>query len=305
VNTIRVVAVFLVISAVCAVGALASQDRTSAGGPQLDTYRNDNSEASFAGQMLENGQSYTITLTGTYSYWFASDWNAQGVCPGEHPENMPMFGSPGTTNGKVGDDAAWHFAGPNNFSDCDAVVDHPFVVSLDGGASRIEIEPYDLGTGPNPSHRYHYVVMGQGQQIIFYMEDSKSLDNYGIIHIAIEQSASPTPTPVRQTEKWGDNDCDGALAGNDVLRGIRAIVIPPHNPHIDGCPDMGATVQFVTFDAGGVAPEGSGPLIWGDVHCTGFLDPADPLAVLRYMTGLPDLPHDGFCPEVGRAVTFE
>ncbi|MEO8458156.1 MAG: hypothetical protein ABI559_10120 [Chloroflexota bacterium] len=272
---------------------------------ELDTYRADNTNAYVTGPQLTAGQHYTVTITGTYSYWFANDWESQGVCTGETPEDMPMFLTPGVTDGKVGDDAAWHFAGPKApLSDCDATVQHDFAVSLDGGNQIIRVPATDAGTEPNPGHVYHYDVVGQDQPVVFFVLDSKRIDNYGVLKITVEPAATPTPTPAPQTEQWGDNNCDGDVTTADVMRGFTYTLLPDKTDHIAGCPDMDQTLTVVSIGATSAEPQGAGHVNWGALLCTQATDPANELTLLRHIAGLPDVPHENLCPDTGITITF-
>jgi hypothetical protein len=108
------------------------------------------------------------------------------------------------------------------------------------------------------------------------------------------------------TAIWGDNDCSGIINVQDVLRNFIALLFPDRVEDIAGCPDMGATIVVPepTPEPDQVQIQGGGPVIWGDVHCTEQIDETDPMAVLYYIAGLPDLGHSGYCPEVGSAITF-
>jgi hypothetical protein len=119
------------------------------------------------------------------------------------------------------------------------------------------------------------------------------------------ETTSPSGTPaVEQTEIWGDNDCSGVITVADAIRDFLAILFPEDVEPITGCPEMGSTINAEEPPAAVALPQGGGPLIWGDVHCTESIEETDALAVLYYLAGLPDLGHSGFCPDVGTAVTF-
>ena len=245
---------------------------------QLDTYRANNSHPIVAtGPVLQNGQRYTITIVGSFSYWFASDWQTYGACNGSAPENMPVFPSPGTTNGLVGHDAAWHFAGPKGgLSDCSGTfprVTNPLGISLDGGSTTSDLVVDDPGTSPNPSHTYHYSVGGQGKTVVFSFDDSKTVDNYGILKFTIELAPFI----------WGDNDCLGGIApldslptllheaGNAALASEAGVAVTT-----GGCPKVGETLHTASF----------GDRIWGDLDCSGHFDAPDVLLVLRHVANL-------------------
>jgi hypothetical protein len=260
---------------------------------ELDTYRPDNSETSATGPVLEAGQQYAINIQGTYSYWFDFDWENRGVCRGV-PEDMPMFPSPGADNGPVGDDAAWSFASPNDLSDCDDPVpdDRSFDVSLDGGDNITEIDPINAGSGPNAEHSYDYVVTGEGEAIVFYVFDSKTEDNYGILKITIETIVTPTPTPAGEPRVWGDDNCSGEADPVDSLLTLR------HDAGLGAdtgdCPEMAEVVEVAL----------ASPHPWGDADCSGGVDPVDSLKLLRHDAGLPVDQEEG-CPEIGSQVLIQ
>lgn len=116
-------------------------------------------------------------------------------------------------------------------------------------------------------------------------------------------SATPTPTatPVHQTEKWGDNNCDGDIDLLDVDRGLRALALPETLEPISGCPDMGESIDFVE-----IHPASAGTLIWGDLYCINGLNGIDVLVLLHYIAGTETIPFTaGFCPEVDDEVVFD
>jgi hypothetical protein len=250
---------------------------------ELDTYRADNAPATTTGPVLENGRQYTIAITGTFSYWPASQWQNQGVCVGS-AEDMPMFPSPGTTNGKVGVDSGWHFAAPGDAGDCSS--SYPRIahveISLDGGATSAEYEAGDVGAAPNPSHVYHYALVGQGQAVVFSINDAKTTDNYGILKISIE------PAPLT----WGDNDCSGGIAALDALPTL-VHGFGPAGPVGNNCPAIGDSLDTAAF----------GTRVWGDLDCSGQFDAPDVLLILRYVAELPPANLQN-CPALGTTLAL-
>jgi hypothetical protein len=254
---------------------------------QLDTYRANNSHPIVAtGPVLQSGQPYTITIVGSFSYWFAVDWQTYGACNGSTPENMPVFPSPGTTNGKVGDDAAWHFAGPKGgLSDCSGpfpVAGSSLGISLNGGSTTSDLVVDDPGTAPDPSHTYHYSVVGQGKTVVFNFDDSKTVDNYGILKFTIE------PTPLT----WGDNNCLGGITALDALPTL--LHKSGLDPQGTSCPAIGQTLHTASF----------GDRIWGDLDCSGYFDAPDVLLILRYVAGLPPANLQD-CPALGIEIALQ
>ena len=253
---------------------------------QLDSYRADNTPATATGPVLANGQQYTITITGTFSYWPASQWVNHGVCVGS-AEDMPMFPSPGTTNGKVGVDSGWHFAAPGDAGDCSGTT-YPRIghieISLDGGVTNPEVGADDAGAAPNAGHVYHYAVVGQGQAVVVSINDAKTTDNYGILKISIEL-ATPLLT-------WGDNDCLGGIAALDALPTlVHGFGLAATSE--SSCPQIGQSLNTASF----------GTRIWGDLDCSGYFDAPDVLLILRYVANLPPANLQD-CPALGITVAL-
>jgi len=280
---------FIVVAVVllAAVGGSLRPGVSTAGATEvdLDTYRQNNSHPITAtGPTLDNGTTYVITVTGTWSYWFAQDWQTYGTCAGSAPDDMPMFPSPGTTNGLVGDDAAWHFAGPQGgLSDCGTPpVEGPSLeVSLDDGSTFDDLQVIDPGTAPNPSHTYHMLVIGQGQGIAFRFYDEKTVDNYGIVKFTVQ--------PFELT--WGDNDCSGQITPADALE--TALHMAGVDPVIQSCPAIGQTLPTASF----------GERTWGDLDCSGQFDAPDILLILEDAAGLPPANLQD-CPALGIIVAL-
>ena len=143
---------------------------------------------------LEQGQSYTVSISGTFSWWEARHWgvwtgsNASRVCGGR-ADRAPLYSSPGRTNGPVGNDAEFQFAYPYGSQGCDNSDPIPFPIrlfrfSLDGGNAFSWFEPIDRKY--NSAHFYQYSVVGRGHPIVFSFEDSYYPDNFGIFIITID-----------------------------------------------------------------------------------------------------------------------
>jgi hypothetical protein len=78
--TIRLALLVIVFMALV-VATDASRGAQAATEVQLDTYRANNSHPIVVtGPLLQNGQHYTITIVGSFSYWFANDWQTYGAC---------------------------------------------------------------------------------------------------------------------------------------------------------------------------------------------------------------------------------
>lgn len=284
----RAAAVVVALTMLAAV-TLTGHSQTAVAGAntvELDTFSATNqSPLDVTGPVLEDGRLYTITVTGTFSIWFAEDWDAHGPCDGAVGEDMPVFASPGTPNGPVSHDAAWFLGGPDFvFANCDEVPRQtdPIGISLDGGVNWDGMEVDDPGSAPDPEHTYHVTVTGQGAAVHFGIDDEKTEDNYGIIKFTVE------PTLV-----WGNSDCQGGTTPADVLTIAYAMAGLPMTP--GACPfPVGDSMITVDF----------GARVWGDWDCSGAVDPPDLALYMRYMASAePDTPQG--CPELGAAVDLQ
>lgn len=137
---------------------------------------------------LDAGQAYLVTVDGTFSVWNASQWSS--YCLG-NPENGPTYPSSGTTNGKVGLDAAYVFALAHNSTACyshtesDIPYTHGhFVYGIDGGGYTTLTPINDY----NSSHTYQYLILGTDDPVnfAFAFQDNPITDNYGRLHITVE-----------------------------------------------------------------------------------------------------------------------
>ena len=133
--------------------------------------------------VLASGQSYVITVQGTYSLWNLA--LAQGT-----PDANAMF--PGSVAGRVstqvGVDAECVFAFPTG--------NHPtlghtnaFQVNLGSGASHIEPSGGPFATR-QPGNLYTYPVVGRGSAATFTIADTPIADNYGLLRIMIQEPGS-------------------------------------------------------------------------------------------------------------------
>jgi hypothetical protein len=175
----------------------------------LDTY--ENNDKKFIGPIrsnivFENGKTYRLTISGTWSAWEASWW--ADVCAGT-PEIQPQTASPDTINGNVGIDVAYIFARPARSSYCGQKEDlpaptfavYPLLISLDGGISWEHLNPDDQRY--NPEHIYTYTIRGKGHLAQIQLNSSTHYDDYGILAIQVEgplqsdgASEADTPTPL-------------------------------------------------------------------------------------------------------------
>ncbi len=279
--------VSLILACAIAAGALslASGPPAHATEVQLDTYNAGNaSEVSVVGQVLEDGQPYLITVQGSFSFWFASDWQTFGPCDGGVPPAMPVFPSPGTQNGPVSHDAAWYFGGPDGLSDCDDPLpdpSDPLGISLDGGNNWDDLEVDDVGGAPDPNHAYHLTVIGQGAPVVFGLLDEKTVDNYGIFKFTIEPAVI-----------WADLDCSGQveLAG-DTLKGLWELAGIGLTAAGNSCHSLDDTIFTQEY----------GELTWGNLDCDGTVDANDIILIVKQEAGLVAEVHDE-CPIIAETV---
>jgi hypothetical protein len=147
---------------------------------QLD-FGNGEDDPTVVGPTLENGTTYRITVSGTYTFNSVEQWQ-DGVCRGAAAAGV---------GGPTGLDAEFFFAVPVGSALCDeeefdCCPNHTekFRISLDDGGTFTHIEP--LAPALNPSHVYEYEVQGQGMPAHFQLEeDSNRDDDYGILGISI------------------------------------------------------------------------------------------------------------------------
>ena len=150
---------------------------------------------------LSNGQSYLITIAGTFSHWAAPLWgqwtgsNASNICEGR-AERGPLVSTLGKINGPVGGDPEYLFAYPIYFlpgrgNTCKTGFNSiarsaSTQLSVDGGATFVNTQP--TNTALNPGHSYQYLVNGRGHTLRVKLVDSYYPDNYGQLVINIERN---------------------------------------------------------------------------------------------------------------------
>jgi Bacterial SH3 domain len=140
--------------------------------------------------VLYQGQRYRISMSGTYSQWGPEQWTNSGVCIRGQAELLPMFPSPGKTNGPVGADSFYRFARPF-YGPCQEVTDpaetvSPVMFSLDGG-NTYAISVPSLAKY-REDHKYRYEVIGRGYPLNVRLDDAPLEDNYGQLFITIEDA---------------------------------------------------------------------------------------------------------------------
>lgn len=126
---------------------------------------------------------YTLTVDGSYSIWVASSWGSGCGTP----DALPMYPTPGVTNGNVGFDMEYMFA--MKYSS------HPLCGSLPSATPRIEISldggstwfhPTPISGAYNPAHVYQYNIAGAGFPIQVRHISSLNSDDYGQLRFKID-----------------------------------------------------------------------------------------------------------------------
>lgn len=140
----------------------------------------------FTQDALAAGQRYMVTISGTFSVWFPSDWTHPLGVTGS-PEPLPMYPSETTINGQVGWDAEYAFAYPNDTGINWSLPFHQTAIrmSLDGGATWSHFEPQN--SAYNRAHSYRYIIVGQGEPLGFWLDDGNFRDNYGMLKCEIRE----------------------------------------------------------------------------------------------------------------------
>jgi hypothetical protein len=157
---------------------------------RLDAFFYDTVDQNSSSQaVLDEGQKYRITMSGTYSLWNPKQWSDAGVCIRGKSEPCPMFPSPLKTNGRVGADPYYRFSRPF-YGPCQWQLEpdetiSTMMFSLDGG-NNYSI-PVPLSAAYREDHIYTYVVIGQGYPLKVKLDDAVLNDNYGQIFVTVEK----------------------------------------------------------------------------------------------------------------------
>jgi hypothetical protein len=120
--------------------------------PSQDSFYYDTDKPSASSHMvLTQGQSYRVTLSGTYSMWVRAQWTDAGVCIRGNFEIAPIFPTVGKENGPVGADAYARFARPF-YGPCATAYEPGETVSqiqfsIDGGGTYALAVPSARNTG--------------------------------------------------------------------------------------------------------------------------------------------------------------
>jgi hypothetical protein len=150
-------------------------------------------------EILPEGEWFRVTVSGTYSAWFAWQWSS----PCGAPEPQPMIPSPGIQNGPVGTDAEVWFAAaycdPGDTLCCCNVPcprHHPYF-QMNTAGEWLHVEPRGGPYAtPLPGHTYEYTIQGRGQRASFRIYDSQYVDNYGVVLVTVAPDASSLVPPV-------------------------------------------------------------------------------------------------------------
>ena len=140
-----------------------------------------------AKDILYAGQTYRVTLQGTFNVWP----NPSSI--GSHSgasEAAPMWPTPGKDNGPVGLDPEFAFAWPPDSELENSATSGPqrvssVQISLDAGATWSHpdnAQPYDP-----TRHAYHYEVVGAEHPLQVRFVDAVHQDDYGRLRIVIER----------------------------------------------------------------------------------------------------------------------
>jgi Tol biopolymer transport system component len=110
---------------------------------------------------------------------------------------------------------------------------------------------------------------------------------------------SPSPTPAGTLVLWGDSNCAAGVDPVDSLFLLRFDA--GLSTDVIGCTPLGSEVKIVDPLAS-PCPLGAGiPCVWGDIDCSGAIDPVDALKLLRHDAGL-FLSQEPDCPPVATEV---
>ncbi len=103
----------------------------------------------------------------------------------------------------------------------------------------------------------------------------------------------PSPTPANQQNLWADIDCDNNVNPVDSLKILRADAGLSVSQSAN-CPTPGGDLNV---QWGGLSTNEK----WADADCSGGLDPADSLKILRFDAGLFYIQQEP-CPDIGAEV---
>src|SRR3954454_20192452 len=136
--------------------------------------------------VLAGGVFYVAVVDGTYSKHSPDRWTSPSNDVCGTSESGPLYPSPGVVNGQVGLDPDVYFA---RFEPAGTCPSHPFprhagFFQINQGSGYGHIEPIGGGfSTPQASHKYTYVLRGQGTPVSYRIQDFPTSDNYGVLHI--------------------------------------------------------------------------------------------------------------------------
>ncbi len=112
-----------------------------------------------------------------------------------------------------------------------------------------------------------------------------------------------TPTGGCQQVTWGDGNCSGSADPVDSLLTLRSDAGLSVNT--GDCPAFGTDQQIVNgpASASSAGPLGAPTYLWGDVDCSGAINPIDSLKLLRFDAGL-SVSQEAGCPLIGADVSI-
>jgi hypothetical protein len=193
---------FSKVALACAVAALATGifSGSALALPATQTLLLDSHESpsvGFAGPVSTSSTAasswYVITVSGTYSLWKPSFWNAPtgSTCRGT-AVNSPAFPTTGVTNSKTGVDAEMIFAAARGAGACRATGSKHFDVFEQStfGTWRHNETTSGAPTSPASDHTYYYALRSSstGAAIQFRIRDYHTGDNYGQLQIQVRKA---------------------------------------------------------------------------------------------------------------------
>jgi hypothetical protein len=196
------------LAALLALGAPAAMaDITAPEQLLMDTQHAPNT--GFAGpvstsDILTAGRYYGIQAQGTYSAFLPNVWARANTLPRivcGAPEALPTLPSPGRATALAGQDVEVIFARPW-FAPCPHALPATLapLFQMDTGSGFSHVVPNGGPfTTPQPNHSYTYLVRGQGAIASFRIGDSNTVDNNGILQIAVR--------PATVSDCAGNTDC--------------------------------------------------------------------------------------------------
>ena len=183
-------------------------------GVAIDEFYLDSTTTGISTVVLAAGQTYQISVQGTFSLW-------NNPLEDGTPEADAMF--PGSLAGRVstqvGLDPDVEFAAHSSSGSWPR---HTTQFEMNLGSGFAHVEPVGGPFAvPQPNHLYHYSVVGQGSTVSFRINDTPIADNYGLLQVIIQvpSSAGGSGTLVPPS-----GAADSIL---EVVSGVPAWVAPP------------------------------------------------------------------------------